>query len=460
MTCSEVRERFLDLEDGALAEDERRALDAHLATCASCREDLARYRATVAWLHTVEPVRAPVGFVDRVLGTVAPMPWYRRLARQLLFPLRVKLPVEATALVLVAIGVVYVFQRTPELQQAARVESLAPGPPSPPAETAPPPPAGPGTPGRAPSTDAPGRSPAAPDVASQTPAERGAGSSVSGPHGSAAERKSARAVESRDAVTPGRSDRRAADERATDAEAGRTPRDAPQSEALRRPGPPAPARSGEERAQSPSRSGADPSVESAAEAPRERSTAPLDAPPRSPGARAPAPMQDRAETSGRSTGEPRVERRAEAPARSTEAPSSEGRAEPGARPRATPFNAPPESPAPRTTAPSTAGKADARSPSTAAQPQVASKASIPDAVGRVSARDPASAESQIAVLAVRHGGRVVSRRAGPDGVVVEVRVPRDRYRALVEALGDLGRFTPEREAAALPPEVWLAIHFD
>jgi hypothetical protein len=101
-----------------------------------------------------------------------------------------------------------------------------------------------------------------------------------------------------------------------------------------------------------------------------------------------------------------------------------------------------------------------RAPSAAAQPQVASKASIPDAVGRLSTRDPGQAESQIAVVATRHGGRIVSRRAGPDGVVVEVRVPRDRYRALVEALGALGRFTPEREAAALPPEVWLAIRLD
>jgi hypothetical protein len=82
-----------------------------------------------------------VGFVDRVLEAAQPEPWPRRLFRALLLPWPVKLPVEAAAIVLVAVGVAYVFRATPELQQASRFEPVqsvttasdqaAPAPPSP-----------------------------------------------------------------------------------------------------------------------------------------------------------------------------------------------------------------------------------------------------------------------------------------------------------------------------------------
>jgi hypothetical protein len=125
MTCHEARERFSALLDDALGADERRALDAHLATCADCGRELQRFRSAVTLLRSVEPARAPAGFVDRVLDAARPAPWPRRLLRALVLPWPLKLPVEAAAIVLVAVGVVYVFRATPELEQATRVESTS-----------------------------------------------------------------------------------------------------------------------------------------------------------------------------------------------------------------------------------------------------------------------------------------------------------------------------------------------
>jgi hypothetical protein len=120
MTCHEARELFSDWADDALSAEARARLDAHLDQCAECRKELERFSATVALLHRVERPRAPVGFVDRVLVTASPVPWYRRLIQYLLLPLSVKLPAEVAALLLVAGLAVYVFQRTPELQRAAQ----------------------------------------------------------------------------------------------------------------------------------------------------------------------------------------------------------------------------------------------------------------------------------------------------------------------------------------------------
>ncbi len=120
MTCDETRDTLSAYLDEALAPDERRLVDAHLEGCAECRRELEAVRGTVALLQRVEPARAPVGFVDRVVAAARPRPWYRRVADAVLLPLSVKLPLEAAAVLMVGLLAVYLFERTPELRQAAR----------------------------------------------------------------------------------------------------------------------------------------------------------------------------------------------------------------------------------------------------------------------------------------------------------------------------------------------------
>ncbi len=174
MTCHDTRERLSDLLDDALAPDEVALVQAHLAECAECRRELERLRATVSLLRRVEPPRAPVGFVDRVMERAYPRPWYRRLGAWLFLPLSVKVPAEAAALVVIAGLAVYLWQRTPELRQAARTEPPAPAsssspPPQPSAPAEPPAPARPAAPSpaprRTPVTPAPAPTPAAPSSA-------------------------------------------------------------------------------------------------------------------------------------------------------------------------------------------------------------------------------------------------------------------------------------------------------
>ena len=131
MTCNEARESLSAYLDEALAPDERSLVDAHLEGCVECRRELVALRGTVALLQRVEPARAPVGFVDRVVAAARPRPWYRRVADAVLLPLSIKLPLEATAVVMVGLLAVYLFERTPELQQAAREVAPRPEPAAP-----------------------------------------------------------------------------------------------------------------------------------------------------------------------------------------------------------------------------------------------------------------------------------------------------------------------------------------
>ena len=124
MNYHETRDWLSPYLDEALSADERARIDAHLQDCTECRGELDRFRQTLTLLHRLDPPRAPVGFVDRVLAQARPLPWYRRWVARVFLPLPVKLPIEAAALVvMLSIGAVYLFQRTPELRQAAREET-------------------------------------------------------------------------------------------------------------------------------------------------------------------------------------------------------------------------------------------------------------------------------------------------------------------------------------------------
>src|SRR3989442_11956456 len=129
MPCHESGERLSEPLDEALPARERALVDAHRADCPECRRELERLRATVSLLQRVEPVRAPAGFVDRVMLAVRPVPWYRRLAALIFLPLSIKLPAEAPALALVALLAGYLFPRDPELRRTVRPELHAAPPP-------------------------------------------------------------------------------------------------------------------------------------------------------------------------------------------------------------------------------------------------------------------------------------------------------------------------------------------
>ena len=134
MTCSETRDLLSAWLDQALDPHEREQVEAHLAGCPECCRELEGLRSTVTVLSRVGHPRAPVGFVDRVMGEVYPAPWYRKLGRLVFQPLSVKLPLEAGAMVVIAILGVYLLQGTPEMKDAARpdVPAMAPRPDSPP----------------------------------------------------------------------------------------------------------------------------------------------------------------------------------------------------------------------------------------------------------------------------------------------------------------------------------------
>ena len=126
MTCHDARELFSALIDEMLTREERADVYGHLATCAECRRELAAIERTVALVRGATPVRAPAGFVDRVIAAARPTPWYVRAARAALLPWPVKLPLSVAAVVLVTGLAVLMFRGSQQQQRAARYETTPP----------------------------------------------------------------------------------------------------------------------------------------------------------------------------------------------------------------------------------------------------------------------------------------------------------------------------------------------
>ena len=117
MKCEEVQEQlseYLDtLQGGAVA----RGIETHLAGCAHCAEalaDLAECRRLIAALPQVEP---PIGFTTRVMAHVRETAARPNWRQRLFFPLPIKLPIQATAILVIGVLSVYLLQKEQSRKQ-------------------------------------------------------------------------------------------------------------------------------------------------------------------------------------------------------------------------------------------------------------------------------------------------------------------------------------------------------
>jgi len=119
MTCEEARGAFTDLYDGTLSGPPLVGLSRHLDGCATCRRDWVTFRLTAGALEELRDEEPSPGFAARVVERIEAPRWWHRLGSSLVFPLRVKLPIHAAALVMLGMAGFWVSQRSPEIQRAA-----------------------------------------------------------------------------------------------------------------------------------------------------------------------------------------------------------------------------------------------------------------------------------------------------------------------------------------------------
>ena len=119
MNCADVRASFADLVDDRLSAGHQAAIRSHLDGCSACRQEWQGYRATVQAVQALGLESPPAEFAARVMARIEAPPLWRRAARWLIFPLPVKMPLHAAALVLLGIIGVWMVSESPELQRSS-----------------------------------------------------------------------------------------------------------------------------------------------------------------------------------------------------------------------------------------------------------------------------------------------------------------------------------------------------
>ena len=121
MTCKEIEDLLPGMIDGALADAEKKRIEAHLETCASCRKAFADLRKSDERVKSLEEVEPPPWLKTRVMARVREEAGQKEgIFRKLFYPLHVKVPIQALATVLIAVVAWNVYKTgEPEFRQMA-----------------------------------------------------------------------------------------------------------------------------------------------------------------------------------------------------------------------------------------------------------------------------------------------------------------------------------------------------
>ena len=109
--CEEIQAWLSDYLEGTLESGRHRAVEDHLYLCPNClavSDDLAESIKSVANLPPVDP---PLGFTQRVMAQVSEETASPGIWERIFQPFSIKIPIHATAVVLVGILAVYIYQK-------------------------------------------------------------------------------------------------------------------------------------------------------------------------------------------------------------------------------------------------------------------------------------------------------------------------------------------------------------
>jgi hypothetical protein len=121
MNCVEAQKYFADLLDHSRDERLRKVSD-HLAACARCRQELAALAECQGLVSALPPVEPPAGFTTRVMAEVRDAAHRPAIWRRLFSPLQVKLPLQATAVILISVLAVFIYQKESRQRQSTNTD--------------------------------------------------------------------------------------------------------------------------------------------------------------------------------------------------------------------------------------------------------------------------------------------------------------------------------------------------
>ncbi len=117
MNCQEVQAWLSDYLEQSLDAANLEIIENHLSLCPFCRAEADHLKECIRYIATLPSVDPPIGFTQRVMAQAREIEMQPSLWERLLFPLRIKIPIQATAVVMIGILAIYLLNKEPPDKQ-------------------------------------------------------------------------------------------------------------------------------------------------------------------------------------------------------------------------------------------------------------------------------------------------------------------------------------------------------
>lgn len=114
MEHNDIRHKLADYIDGSITAEEKTAIEEHLKTCPLCSDALRELQKTVEHIKVIEEVDSPAWMTQKIMARVREESQLRKgfFVRWFL-PLSVKLPIQAVAVLFLAVTAFYIYRNIP-----------------------------------------------------------------------------------------------------------------------------------------------------------------------------------------------------------------------------------------------------------------------------------------------------------------------------------------------------------
>lgn len=120
MECRDIREKLSAYADDALSPGEKTTVAEHLKSCGECSAALAEIKKVIEHAGNVEAVEPPSWMTQKIMAKIREEARPEKgILQRLFYPLHIKLPIEAVAVVLVVGLALYIYRDiNPEMKLA------------------------------------------------------------------------------------------------------------------------------------------------------------------------------------------------------------------------------------------------------------------------------------------------------------------------------------------------------
>ncbi len=125
MRHNDIRHMLSEYIDGAVTRKEKTEIENHLKSCTECRNALSELKKTIEHIKKVEEVDSPAWMTQKIMVKVrAEAEEKRSLFQRLFYPLAIKLPIQAVAVLFLAVTAFYIYQNINPVERYAEAPGV------------------------------------------------------------------------------------------------------------------------------------------------------------------------------------------------------------------------------------------------------------------------------------------------------------------------------------------------